>query len=63
MPIIIELEKDYFYQKGVEKGIEKDKTEVILRSFDDGISIPLIANIIDLPIDKVKAILQENKRL
>ncbi len=57
MPITYDIETDYLYLKGIEKGIEKDKAEVVKNmilqtDFDDAkiasiviVSIPFVQNI------------------
>ena len=57
MPITYDIETDYLYQKGIEKGIEKEKLIVIQTSRLKGFSIEDIAKIVDLPVEKVKQIL------
>ena len=57
MPIIYDIETDYLYQKGIEKGIEKEKLILIQRSRLQGLSIEIIAEIVDLPVEKIRKIL------
>ena len=57
MPITYDIETDYLYQKGIEKGIEKDKLITIQRSRLKGFSIEVIADIVDLPVEKIRKIL------
>jgi len=68
MPITIEIEKDYLYNLGIEKGLEKglekgainEQEKVVINAFKNGISLPIIANITNLSIKKVKDILRTN---
>ena len=57
MPITYDIETDYLYQKGVEKGIEKGKLIFIQRSRLKGLSIEIIAEIVNLTVEKVRQIL------
>ena len=57
MPITYDIETDYLYQKGVEKGIEKEKLIFIQRSRLKGLSIEIIAEIVNLTVEKVRQIL------
>lgn len=71
MPITIEIEKDYLYNLGIEKGIEKglekgainEQEKVVIKAFNNGISLPIIANITNLSLKKVKDILKNNNLL
>jgi len=51
---------DRILLKGIEKGIEKDRTEVILKSYKQGLHTSLISNIVTLPESEVIKILVEN---
>ena len=55
MPITYDIETDYLYQKGIERGMFI--VTVIQRSRLKGISIEDIAEIVDLPVEKVRQIL------
>ena len=57
MPITYDIETDYLYQKGIEKGIEKEKIDVICQARLNGSSIEFIAKIVRLPVEKVRQIL------
>jgi len=60
MPITIDLEKDPFYLKGIEKGVEKAKKEVVIRLYEETRWTPeKIAKILRIPLEKVKAWLKE----
>lgn len=48
-------------EKGVEKGIEKEKENTVVSAFKNGISIELIANITNLPLEKIMEIINLNK--
>lgn len=48
---------------GIQKGIQKGKLEVILKGFDGGLKISILANITDLNEETVIKILKENKRI
>ena len=47
-------------QKGEQIGIQKGKIEVVLKSYESGIPISLIANITGLNEEEVAKILREN---
>lgn len=51
--ILIEEAKE----KGIDLGIEKEKIEVILTAYKKGVSIELIAEIVQLSVEKVKEII------
>ena len=50
-------------QIGIQKCEQKKQTEVVLKSFENDISIPLIANITQLTEDEVINILREHGKL
>jgi len=49
-------------QIGEQIGIQKEKIDVVLKSYDNGISITLISNITNLSEEEVRKILKENGR-
>ena len=49
-------------QEGEQIGIQKNQSDVVLKSYDNGISIALISNITNLSEEQVKEILKENGR-
>ena len=59
MPITYDVETDYLYNKGIEKGIEKDKIEVICNARLEGMSIEVIARIVKLSAERVQQILKK----
>ncbi len=61
MPITYDIETDYLYKKGIEKGIEKDKIEVICNARLEGMSIEVIARIVNLLPERVRQILNSRK--
>ena len=61
MPFKFDIKTDYLYIKGIEKGIEKSKTEVICNARLIGSSLELIAKIVRLPAEKVREILDTMK--
>lgn len=56
-PYIVQL-----YEEGIEKGIEKDKIEVVLAAHRKGLSVTLIAEIVNLSESKVDAIIADHKK-
>ena len=61
MPITYDIETDYLYKRGIEKGIEKDKIEVICNARLEGMSIEVIARIVNLSPERVRQILDSRK--
>ena len=65
MPITYNIDTDYLYQIGTEKGIEigtekgieNEKFEVIRNARHEGMSIEIIARIVNLAPEKVRQIL------
>ena len=47
-------------EQGFEKGIEQNKIEVILKAHKAGLAVELISSLVDLPVEKVLAILKEH---
>lgn len=54
---------DRIIAKGRVEGEVKSKTETVLRCFDNGLSIPMIANIVCLPDSDIISILKKNNKL
>lgn len=50
-------------ETGEQIGIQKKEIEVVLKSFDNGISIPLISNITNLSEEEVMEILREHGKI
>ena len=65
MPFTFDIETDYLYKKGIEKGIqlaiEKNKIDIVCRARLLGCTIEFIAEIISLPAEKVREILDTMK--
>ena len=61
MPITYDIDTDFLYKKGTEKGIEKEKIEVIRNARHEGMSIELIARIVNLIPERVRQILDSLK--
>lgn len=59
MPITYDINTDFLYKKGTEKGIEKEKIEVIRNARHEGMSIEVIARIVNLLPLRVRQILDE----
>ena len=60
MPITFEvdIENDYLYKRGIEKGIEKN----IIGCFKAGIDIKTIAEALNISQKKVKQVIEEWKQ-
>jgi predicted transposase YdaD len=61
MPISYDVETDYLYKKGTEKGMEREKIEVICQARQEGSSIEYIAKIVRLSPEQVRQILDNLK--
>jgi hypothetical protein len=61
MPISYDVETDYLYKKGNEKGMEREKIEVICQARQEGSSIEYIAKIVRLSPEQVRQILDNLK--
>jgi hypothetical protein len=61
MPISYDVETDYLYKKGNEKGMEREKIEVICQARQEGSSIEFIAKIVRLSPEQVRQILDNLK--
>ncbi len=63
MPITfdIEIEKDVLYLRGEAKGEAKGKVETlaIIKHWQKGMEVPMIANVLNLPIKEVESIITE----
>ena len=67
MPVLIDIEKDTLYKKGILKGIEKGiekgeikkQKDVVLRGHMRGISISILSNITGLSEIQVKGIINQ----
>ncbi len=51
---------DTWIKQGMEKGVEKGKSEVILNGWKNGLSIDLLSNITGLSEEKVRKVLEDN---
>ena len=61
MPIVYDIETDYLYKQGIEKGIEKYKIDVICNTRREGMSIEAIARVVNLTPEQVRKILTKKK--
>ena len=50
-------------QKGEQIGIQKEKVEIVLKAYDNGVDIPLISNITDLSEEQILSILKEHGKV
>jgi hypothetical protein len=65
MPIHIDVESDTLYIRGEEKGVEKERRQNVLNLWRNNIEPSMISNLLDLPIEQVKRIIndfQSNKK-
>lgn len=65
MPITYDINKDALYLQGIEKGVEKGSTDkeiqAILGLHKEGVDPKIIANALNIPIDRVKQVIEESK--
>jgi hypothetical protein len=57
MPIHYDYEKDTLYLKGTEKGLEQS----IIKLWEKGFEMPMISNLLDVPLEKVEQIITNFK--
>ena len=64
MPITyeIDIEKDYLYKRGVEKGIEKKEIQAIIGCFEVGNDVKTIAKALNISQKRVKQVIEEWKK-
>lgn len=67
MPITYDIRTDFLYKKGkeegreegIEKGFELKERIVVTRSWEKGLAPEEIAELADIPLERVKAVIQE----
>ena len=52
---------DMIIEKGIDKGIEREKIEVILKGFDNGATLEFLSKITDISIAQIEKIISDNK--
>jgi hypothetical protein len=61
MPIHINIETDTLYlrgtAKGIEQGIEQERSKNVINLWLNGIELSMITNLLNLPIEQVEAII------
>ena len=62
MPIQFDYETDTLFLRGSEIGIEKGIAISAVRLWKNGVEPPMIANLLDLPIEDVERIIAESKK-
>jgi predicted HTH domain antitoxin len=63
MGLLYDITKDYLYQEGLTKGIEKGKKELIISLLEDkAFSIEKIARLAKVSADYVEAIAKELRK-
>jgi predicted transposase YdaD len=63
MGLTYDITKDYLYQEGLEKGLEKGKKEMIIELLKDGtLSVQKIAALAKVPVERVKELAKELKK-
>ena len=59
MPIHYDIETDSLYLKGTEKGLEKRLEKSVIKLWQKDIAPDMIANLLDLTIERVESIIAE----
>jgi predicted transposase YdaD len=63
MGLLYDITKDYLYQEGLEKGVEKGKHEVIVTMLKDGtLPVEKIAALTGVALGEVRQIAKELKK-
>jgi hypothetical protein len=57
MPIHFDYEADTLYLRGIERGIEKNTEKNILKLWEKGIELPMISNLLDVPLEKIELVI------
>ncbi len=60
MPIIYDIETDYLYKRGREKGIQEVKEETAIRCLEQGLGYSVISRITEFTEAEIKTI-DENR--
>ncbi len=63
MPIMIDIESDGLYLKGVSQGLSQANVEIVIKGFKNGISIELLSKISGLSTEKISTLLKTNNLL
>ena len=67
MPIMIDIESDGLYLKGISQGlsqgISQAKVEIVIKGFKNGISIELLSKISGLSTEEISTLLKTNNLL
>ncbi len=59
MPVHYEIETDTLYLRGLEKGIKEGRQKSVLSLWRNGIEPPIIANLLNLPIEEIEQIIAQ----
>ena len=54
---ILKEVREQSLEQGIEKGIDQEKQLSVIRGFENGVAVELIAKIVDLSLDEVKRII------
>ena len=63
MPIMIDIESDGLYLKGISQGLSQAKVEIVIKGFKNGISIDLLSKISGLSTEEISKLLKTNNLL
>ena len=58
---LFKQDQEYYFNKGIEKGIEQEKKDIILNMIKKDMSVNIISDIVNLPIEKVQEIINNNQ--
>jgi len=61
MPITIDINDSVLYQRGKAEGIEQKTLEDVISSYKKGIDSDIVAEVLNIPIEKVKEIIEDWK--
>jgi len=54
---ILKEVREQSLEQGIEKGIDQEKQLSVIRGYENGVAVELIAKIVDLSLDEVKRII------
>ena len=54
---ILKEVREQSLEQGIEKGIDQEKQLTVIRGYENGVALELIAKVVDLSLDEVKRII------
>lgn len=61
MPVLIDIETSILYQRGVNKGVDKEKEAAVIRGLNNGMTYEQIEVMTELSLEEIKKIEAEHK--